>query len=202
MIDKTLSIIKFYIKEKESIYNVCKGIKETVESKFDGYWYCNAFYNSIGFHYVSYDPNYSIRMKFGKLSITVQKIYDCVSIQLTCGKINQQVKYFSLEKFNSQKLGDLLNSGSLKDLNVVKSEMPKTALETIKQITIDSFKSLSNISKVCSRIHTFVTEKFGGTWQCFAYKKNSGSYSLRNIEGKFIHFSISDSNLVIFQTRE
>ncbi len=80
--------------------------------------------------------------------------------------------------------------------------MPKTALETIKQITIDSLKSLSDITKVYSQIHAFVTEKFGGTWQCFAYIKNSGSYSIRNIEGKFIHFTISDSNLIIFQTRE
>jgi hypothetical protein len=82
IVEKISSITKISIRENESLFNVCKNIKETVEKGFDGMWYCNAFYNDIGFHFNTFDPKFSLKFKFGKLSINVQKIYDCVSIQL------------------------------------------------------------------------------------------------------------------------
>ncbi len=83
IVEKIWSITKISIRENESLFNVCKNIKETVEKALDGMWYCNAFYNDIGFHFNTFDLKFSLRLKFGKLSINVQKIYDCVSIQIS-----------------------------------------------------------------------------------------------------------------------
>jgi hypothetical protein len=83
IVEKIWSITKICIRENESLINVCKNIKETVEKAFDGKWYCNAFYNDIGFHFNTFDLKFSLKLKLGKLSINVQKIYDCVSIQLS-----------------------------------------------------------------------------------------------------------------------
>jgi hypothetical protein len=83
IVEKISSITKISIQENESLFNVCKNIKKTVEEELDGKWYCNAFYNDIGFHSITFDPKFSLKFKFGKLLINVQKIYDHVSIQLS-----------------------------------------------------------------------------------------------------------------------
>ncbi len=83
IVEKISSIAKICIRDNESLFNVCKNIKETVEKEFDGNWNCNAFYNNSGSCYISFNPKFSIELMFGKLSINVQKLYDWVSIQLS-----------------------------------------------------------------------------------------------------------------------
>jgi hypothetical protein len=82
IVEKISSITKISIRKNDSLSNVCKNIKETVEKEFDGMWYCNAFYNDIGFHFDLVNPEFSLKLKFGKLSINVHKIYENVSIYI------------------------------------------------------------------------------------------------------------------------
>jgi hypothetical protein len=79
MTDKILSFTKSSIEENQSLYNVCKKIKETVDSEFASVWYCTAFYNGIGsiYHFINSDS--MVKMKFGKLSVSAYKVYDKVS---------------------------------------------------------------------------------------------------------------------------
>jgi hypothetical protein len=76
-----ISITKSSLKKNESLFKVCKKIKQTVESEFDGNWYCNAFYDKIGFNYEKYDQNFFVKLDFGKLSINAQKVSDKVSVR-------------------------------------------------------------------------------------------------------------------------
>ncbi len=96
-----------------------------------------------------------------------------------------------------------MRSGKIKeDFTINKSEMAQTLERTIKQITIDSIRTLTHATKVCSQITDKANEKFGGNWNCIIYKKFFGTYCIRNNEGKYIHFSISDYNFIIFQTKD
>ncbi len=83
IVEKISSITKISIRENESLFNVCKNIKETVEKEFDGKWNCNAFYNNIGSYYITFNPKFSIELVFGKLLININKRGDSVSIQLS-----------------------------------------------------------------------------------------------------------------------
>jgi hypothetical protein len=93
-----------------------------------------------------------------------------------------------------------LRSGKIKDFTINKSAMAETLERTIKQITIDSIRNLNDASIVCSQITNKAKEKLGGNWHCIIHKGFCGNYSIWKKGGKFIAFSISDHNFIIFQT--
>jgi hypothetical protein len=92
--DKIITIAGKYVRECDSLYDICKKIKETVDSEFDGFWYCDAFYNNIGFNYNPYNPKFSVKIKYGKLAINVEKIDDQVSIRKK--RIHKKTNSFKL----------------------------------------------------------------------------------------------------------
>jgi hypothetical protein len=96
-----------------------------------------------------------------------------------------------------------LSSGNIKeDFTITKSVMAETLERTIKQITIDSIRTLTDSTQVSNQITDKAKEKLGGNWHCIIYKGFCGIYCIRNNEGKYIHFSVSDYNFIIFQTRD
>jgi hypothetical protein len=78
--NEILSIAKNSINKSETIYGLCKNIKESIDSIFDGNWECNAFYNNIGSYYILLSSSFDVKIKFGNLLINVWKVKDYVSI--------------------------------------------------------------------------------------------------------------------------
>lgn len=77
--DQIISIAKKSIKENDDLYDVCKNIKEKIDSEFEGQWSCDVFYENFGFNYFDQNPKFSVHMKFGKLSVNVERVEDWVS---------------------------------------------------------------------------------------------------------------------------
>lgn len=46
----------------------------------DGMWHCTAFYDDTGSHCFTFDDMFFVSIVFGKLKITVHKVYDDVSV--------------------------------------------------------------------------------------------------------------------------
>ncbi len=79
--DKIVAIVKDVLKENIILRNICEKITKSIHSEMDGHWNCQAFYDNIGFNHSLKYPDFSVRIDFGKLSITVYKSYDEVSIE-------------------------------------------------------------------------------------------------------------------------
>jgi hypothetical protein len=79
--DKIVAIVKNVLKENIILQNICEKITKSIHSEMDGHWNCQAFYDNIGFNHSLKYPDFSVRMYSGKLSITVYKSYDEVSIE-------------------------------------------------------------------------------------------------------------------------
>jgi hypothetical protein len=79
MRNKIFNIIRDVIISEQNLSDVCKNIKELVESEFDGLWHCSAFYDDYGCHCFTFDEVFLVSVIFGKLKITVHKVYDDVS---------------------------------------------------------------------------------------------------------------------------
>ncbi len=102
-----------------------------------------------------------------------------------------------------QMLGQLLINRNIKgELVIVQKDMTDSLTQTIKESTIDSIKTHSDLDIVCSKINATLIEKLGGAWHCVAFKTGFGSYSITKYGGKYIHFSIFNLTFVIFQTKD
>ncbi len=79
--DRIVAIVKNVLKENIILRNICEKIIKSIHSEMDGHWNCQAFYDNIGFNHSLKYPDFNVRIDFGKLSITVYKSYDEVSIE-------------------------------------------------------------------------------------------------------------------------
>jgi len=77
--NKVVCIIKDVLRYEQNIPDVCKSIKELVESELDSLWHCSVLYDDIGSHCFTFDDEFIVSLIFGKLKITVHKVYDDVS---------------------------------------------------------------------------------------------------------------------------
>jgi hypothetical protein len=79
MRNKIFNIIRDVIISEQNLSDVCKNIKELVESEFDGLWHCSSFFDDFGHHCFTFDDLFLVSVILGKLKITVHKVYDDVS---------------------------------------------------------------------------------------------------------------------------
>ncbi len=72
--------------------------------------------------------------------------------------------------------------------------------QSIKGFTLLSLKNCETLDDVCGKIKDMVTEKFGGVWQCFVFKRNFGSFRIQRKTGKYANFTVSGLSFVIYET--
>jgi len=76
-------IAKKSIKECQTLYDVSKQIKESVDFEFYGRWDCDVCFNSMGSHYTFIDLSFSVTIQFGRLNIWVYRVCDTVWLSLS-----------------------------------------------------------------------------------------------------------------------
>ncbi len=76
--NKIIYIVKKSISECETIKDVCKQIKESINLEFDGFWDCAAYVWDVSDQSLFRDPKFSVKLKFGKLRIWVYRLHDKV----------------------------------------------------------------------------------------------------------------------------
>ena len=79
MTDRIVVIVTNALNSEQNLGDLCKNVKEVVELEMDGMWHCTAFYDDIGSHCFTFDDMFFVSLVFGKLKITVHKVYDDVS---------------------------------------------------------------------------------------------------------------------------
>ncbi len=86
------------------------------------------------------------------------------------------------------------------EFKIIENRMNETVPHIIKDIALSSFKNCKTVFEVCVKIKNSVTQKYGGTWQCMAYKTSLGGCAVTPESKGYVYFSISDLNFTIFAT--
>ncbi|CAG2183928.1 unnamed protein product, partial [Oppiella nova] len=114
MRNQIVSIVKNALNFEQNFFDLCKSIKECIEREMDGLWHCTAFYNDIGCHSFTFDDMFIVIIMFGKLKITVHKVYDDI---------------------NMKKLAKLLRSRKVsEELIIEKTDMNEENISIVKEI--------------------------------------------------------------------
>jgi hypothetical protein len=71
----------------------------------------------------------------------------------------------------------------------------------MKEFTILSLKSCNDLNEVCAKMSNLTSQKFGGVWQCFAFKRYLGGFNIWHKNSKYAYFEFCGLSFVIFEAR-
>ncbi len=85
------------------------------------------------------------------------------------------------------------------EFEIFNLDLDESVFESIKNYTILSLNYYENLTDVCGNIRKLTVEKYGGVWQCFAFKRYSGGYMIMPKLRKYASFIFCDISFIIFE---